>query len=389
MKIFEMIKNFVYDVKENYIVNRLHKLETWKFNQPERVKIQKTVKLTQKQKQAIDDLYINNYGKKIPYTWHQHYTAYTGRFDEKYMPELIYFPEFERYMNVRRAYITAFEDKNILPFLSVYADVKTPDVLFSNIWGLIKNSNNEILSNDEFLKQISDLGKCFVKPSIDTSSGRGCCVLDIHGGIDINSNRQVNEMLAEIGDNWIIQKCIICHESVKKLHSNSVNTFRIMTYRWKDSIYHVPIIMRIGQGGSNLDNAHAGGMFIAVDDDGSFHDTAFTEFNVQFKVHPDSKIVFKDYKIDLLPEVIKAAELCHSLIPQLGIVNWDFTLDEKGNPLLIEANICGGSIWLFEMAHGKGIFGNKTEEVLNWMRFMRSLKPSERSKYSFGKMKKN
>ena len=49
--------------------------------------------------------------------------------------------------------------------------------------------------------------------------------------------------------------------------------------------------------------------------------------------------------------MIETAERMHRSIPQLGVVNWDFTLDEDGTPLLIEANVLGGSIWLFEIAY--------------------------------------
>lgn len=138
-----------------------------------------------------------------------------------------------------------------------------------------------------------------------------------------------------------------------------------------------------------LDNAHAGGMFIAVDDDGHLHENAMTEFNIQFAKHPDTGVVYKDVKLDLVPKVIAAAHRMHGSAPQLGVVNWDFTLDEDGEPVLIEANIMGGSVWLPQMAHGVGAFGDKTEEVLRWMRFVKKLGASERKKYAFGKMNSN
>lgn len=127
-------------------------------------------------------------------------------------------------------------------------------------------------------------------------------------------------------------------------------------------------------------------MFIAVDDDGQLHENAMTEFNIQFAKHPDTGVVYKDVKLDLVPKVIAAAHRMHGSAPQLGVVNWDFTLDEDGEPVLIEANIMGGSVWLPQMAHGVGAFSERTEEVLRWMRFMKKLGAAERKKYAFGKM---
>jgi len=117
--------------------------------------------------------------------------------------------------------------------------------------------------------------------------------------------------------------------------------------------------------GGVLDNAHAGGMFIAVEDDGTLHDTAFTEFREEFTEHPDTHIRYAGYQIPLVPALIKAAERLHCGIPQLGVVSWDLTLDADGQPLLIEANTFGAGIWVFQMAHGKGMFGENTEEVLS------------------------
>ena len=202
--------------------------------------------------------------------------------------------------------------------------------------------------------------------------------------MDISTGRTVDKILEDLGDSFVVQERIICHDSISKLYPKSVNTFRIMTYRWKNEVKYLPIIMRIGKGGSNVDNAHAGGIFIAIDDDGTMHDWATTEFDVKYFEHPDTHIVFKDYKVPLIKNVIEAARKLHATIPQLGVINWDFTLNREGNPVLIEANINGGSIWLFELAHGCGAFKNDTEEILKWMRKMKGLKPEERINHYFG-----
>lgn len=160
-----------------------------------------------------------------------------------------------------------------------------------------------------------------------------------------------------------------------------------MTYIWKGEIIVAPIIMRIGQGGACVDNAHAGGMFIAIDNDGVLHEKAFTEFNKQFLTHPNSNVIFMGYKIENFDKVISAAKLLHGAISQIGCINWDFTIDKSGQPVLIEANFLGGGIWVFQMAHGCGVFGERTAEILKWIKVMKKTKNSERHKYSLGKTK--
>lgn len=127
-------------------------------------------------------------------------------------------------------------------------------------------------------------------------------------------------------------------------------------------------------------------MFCAVYDDGTMGDNAVTEFNDQFKEHPDTHLVFSDHRIEHLDKVIDAAKKMHAAIPQIGVVNSDFTINENGQAVLIEANVKNGSIWLPQMAHGVGAFGDKTEDVLRWLRFMKKLKPQERNIFAHGRI---
>lgn len=126
----------------------------------------------------------------------------------------------------------------------------------------------------------------------------------------------------------------------------------------------MPVIMRIGKGNSVVDNEHAGGIFIAVDENGKPGDTAFTEFRNKFTEDSDTHLTFKDYQIEHYFGIIEAAKKMHTAIPQLGVYNWYFTIDEDGNPVLIDANTICSSIWMPEMAHGKGVFGENTADIL-------------------------
>ena len=127
----------------------------------------------------------------------------------------------------------------------------------------------------------------------------------------------------------MLQERIQCHKDIAAIYPGSVNTFRIMTYRWKDQFFTCPVIMRIGQGGSYLDNAHAGGMFIGINADGTLNKTAFTEWKKEFTKHPDTGLEFHGYRIPLFPKVIDAAKKMHDTMPQIGVANWDFTLDRE------------------------------------------------------------
>lgn len=358
--------------------------EKKKFRDKRRIEICNSTKLSQEQIDSVEKLYKNNYGKKIPLTWHRSYTAYTGRFDKYYFPEILYIPEFERYMNYNQSLANVLEDKNLLYVFAKASNVRMPRMYLSCQAGIYKDAENKVLDFEKACSLISNIGVCFAKPSIGTDSGRGCEVYCLVNGTDTKSGKTSDMILKDLGKDFTIQERLVCHESIRKIYDGSVNTFRIMTYRWKNQIIVAPIIMRIGRGGSYLDNAHAGGMFIALSDDGTLHKTAFTEFKEEFVEHPDSKLKFEGYRIPLLPNVVDAVKKMHYSLPAIGVINWDMTLDESGQPVLIEANVNGGSIWLFQMAHGCGVFGERTPEILRWLHKMNETKYSDRAQYYFG-----
>lgn len=260
-----------------------------------------------------------------------------------------------------------------------------PKTILSCTKGMLRDGEYRQIDTTAAGKLLEQAGRVFIKPTVNTSSGENCSVADLHDGADTLSGEPADTLIGRLGSDFVIQERLVCHSSIQRIYAGSVNTFRLISYRWKDDILFFPTIMRIGRGGSHLDNAHAGGMFIAVDDDGRLHRQAFTEFHEVFDRHPDTGLVFDGYQIPLFPAVKAAARRMHELLPQLGVVNWDFTIDADGNPVMIEANTHGGSVWLPEIAHGRGAFGENTAEVLRWLRLMKNTRPEDRAKYAFGK----
>jgi len=365
-------------------------VEIDKFNAPRRRAIADLFPLTQEQKEQIDELFLTNYGEKVDYVWHQNYAAHAGRFDYKFMPELLFIPEFERFQNLNKAANRMMSDKNFLPIIAKAAGIQMPRTVLSCTNGILRDSENRIVTSNQGEEILQSYPVFFVKPSVDSCSGQGCRLKRENDDCKVRNGRLIlgksNADSAEYAHDYVCQQVVKTHESVAVLHPESVNTFRVITYLWEDAIETMPVILRIGRGNSNVDNAHAGGMFIAINADGSLGNHAVTEFNDQYKVHPDSGIVFKDHIIVSYDKMINAAKRMHEMVPQIGVVNWDFTIGTDGEPILIEANIEGGSIWLPQMAHGVGAFAGRTERVLQWLRFMKKTKPEERSRYIGGKI---
>ena len=384
-KIYHPLNDVVQEAKASYYDRRTHQMEINKFRDPRRVAIANQYLLSKEQKEQIDELYITNYGEKVDYIWHQNFAAHAGRFDYRFFPELLFIPEFEAYQNQNSAIVRLLSDKNFLPLLAKGLGMKMPRTIVDCTNGVLRDGEHHIITSKMALEILNRCNAFFIKPTLDSCSGVGCLKVEGNAKITIGSNTIVVNGKRYSHD-FVVQELIKCHESICRLYPSAVNTFRIITYLWHDKIFYTPVVLRIGRGGNYVDNAHAGGMFVAVDENGMLCNHAVTEFNDKFEIHPDTGIRFKGYKIEHFREMLYSVIRLHEGIPQIGCVNWDATIDADGNPIIVEANTRGGSIWLPQMAHGVGPFGERTEEVLQWLRFMKGLKSNQRIRYSAGRM---
>lgn len=385
MKIKDDIKNLYLNYRDSKITEAYRAAQSLVTHSKERLQTVGDFDLTDEQKKDIDAFFWANYGKKIDYTCHRTYTKFSGgKFDVAYIPEELYIPEIERYMNLFTDYVRVLEDKNVTHFLASSVGIRTPKALFSCSKGLLCDSNYNITNLDNVVSEISQMKEVFCKPTVDSCGGVGCMLLRPNGEIDLISGKKISDIISGLGNDFVVQECIHCHKSIANIYDKSVNTFRVMTYRWKSEIRLAAVIMRVGVGGMLVDNASSGGIFIGIHNDGTLFPFAVNEYGERFNEHPDTKIIFDGYQIDGFDKVLDAAIKAHCAIPQIGIVNWDFTIDEEGNVVLIEANLDFGSPWLFQMVNGCSIFGENTAEILRWVQKMRQTPVSERKNYAFG-----
>ena len=288
--------------------------------------------------------------------WHKYYTSFTGKYDLNYIPEIIFSTEMELKMNDRKS-ARELSNKSLLkPLFGSINELYIPKqiVLFSN--NSFFDANNEPITYkkaNEIIKNYMDNNGIIKKPILDSNSGK-----------NVELYKKYNANILTIDGDYIIQELVENNSEIKKLNPNSLNTMRIVTYITKRGYKCAPIILRIGGSKSHLDNAHAGGMFIAVDDNGFLSKEAYTEYGGKYKNHPLTGIEFNNYYIGDVSKIKDIAIKRHKMIPQFKIISWDLTINNKEKPTLIEANLFGQTIWFIQIAHGTGIFGEDTEEML-------------------------
>lgn len=99
--------------------------------------------------------------------------------------------------------------------------------------------------------------------------------------------------------------------------------------------------LRMGRGGSSVDNVCAGGVFCSIDKQtGIVITQGASKGDALFLRHPDSGVILPGFQI---PEWDKAVELVIELatvLPDIHYAGWDLAHTDHGW-VLVEANACG------------------------------------------------
>ena len=301
-------------------------------------------------------------GKRWPLWWHRLYASYTGKWDFRYIPEILFAVRLEP--NASRLCLRkALDDKNYLSLFTRGGGFRLPVEYARCSNGLISRGG-VLLDMPEVVEALSNVGPCVIKRTRDTSSGRDVAVVDFRNGCDAETGKSVEGFVKSMGEDWVCQERVKQHESIDAIYAGSVNTVRLVTYMTKAGIGCSPATLRVGQGGAKVDNAHAGGMFVYVDENGYLGEEAFTEYQKRYAKHPDTGTVFKGHQIAGVAKAIEAVKRCHLSVGEFGFISWDVCIDADGNPTLLEVNLASQTVWFPQMGSGLSMFGDDTPAVV-------------------------
>lgn len=277
-------------------------------------------------------------------------------FDSRFIPEDIYYCYIDLFFNdCRKA--KYLDDKNFYDFY--FHDINKPETLYRKINGVFLDVKYNVVDLECVLGFCKSQGGIILKPAIESEGGRGILVYRLG-----DDDRALISFL-QTKDNFIIQKLVVQHPQMALLHSNSLNTIRIITFFFEGEIRVLSAICRMGINGANVDNASAGGIFCGINlQNGRLKDVAFNTKGEKYLKHPQGA-VFGNFTI---PNFDKCKKLVVDLAPRIFTVSklasWDLAIDENGNPVLIEVNMSFGEIDFHQMTNGP-IFGDLTPKVLN------------------------
>ena len=313
--------------------------------------------LTKEQKKEIDNVWK---GINVDYRWF----AWFNMFDENkeswsayYIPSNIHYSIIDMYYTDYKRCRT-IEDKNLNNLL--FFDVKQPKTIVRKISNSWFDDNYNIVEPGK-VKELLQINKKYIlKPSIDSGGGIGIVIYNP------DENTSIDDFIKNIDkcSNCIVQEFAGQYEGIASLDKNSLNTVRIITFFHNNKVYALSSIIRIGAGGSNIDNASVGGIFCGINNDGYLKNIAYNDYGDIFRVHPTTNAVFSDHCIPKYTELVALSERLHNrLVDFSKLISWDFAIDESGEPILIEVNATQGGISFHQMCNGP-LFGNLTNEVI-------------------------
>ncbi|QQK74195.1 hypothetical protein HUG15_00225 [Salicibibacter cibarius] len=314
----------------------------------------------------IQKYWENHYGKTIDPSLHLAFMNYTGKRDSRVIPGKIMREEILPVLNDYNMSIF-YGDKNLYD-ISIDSP-SSAETILKNINGTYFDTYNDSIDIENaskiLLKNNTDL---IIKPS-QTNNGHGIRKLNVKDeNIYLDGNIVSIYHLEDIyKENFMVQKAIKQHTNLAAPHPSSVNTLRMVTFRWKDEIKYLFTFARFGKDNDIKDNANAGGIRLGVKDTGEFFDVAVSDDGQTHTHHPTTGYCFADLEpIPNFDEFKQIAKDCHKNILHLNFISWDIVVNFDGKPIFLEANFAG-LLSYYQLAAQKPVFGDLTDEILQYV----------------------
>lgn len=300
------------------------------------------------------------------------FSRYVGK-DMNIVPENLCRNVIEKCLNPSR-YLPYYTDKNIFDRLfpagtcAVTVLRKMNGFFYDVLYNPVRIECDNDLQNHLDSSRVKSV--C-IKPSVGSGSGVGvrfyCRKEDGWRSCDKDTLLTVAELDRMYGKDFILQESLTQSQGMSYFNPTSVNTLRLTLYRSVTTDqWTVPsAIIRIGGKGSLVDNAHAGGAYVGINEnDGSLCKTVLDQYGRSCEQFNDIDFT-KDHTIPHWNEILEFALMIGNSIPHLRLLALDIMIDASGKPRLIEFNSSDYSMWLFQFTT-HGAFGDYTEEIIRY-----------------------
>lgn len=212
----------------------------------------------------------------------------------------------------------------------------------------------EVSNIDELADFYSDVFKSnqvdviFFRP-LSLNGGKGCFKLYRKTFLQQLASEYENL----INGDYIATEVITQHPDINAIYSKSINTVRIVTHNDNGCFKVIYSIIRFGVNGSVVDNASAGGLCVAINQEsGTLKDLAYRNLEFgggNFDKHPDTDFKFENFLVPYFKESCELVKAASKRIPN-GLIGWDIAVTPTG-PTIIEGN-ADPAFFVPELLHG-------------------------------------
>lgn len=311
--------------------------------------------LTEEQKKEVNDFYISMIGKKVPLYCHEYFYSRTGVFSKEYIPKDFYTLELRPRANVFK-FQEAYDDKNLYDI--ILSDENVVHTILKNMNGYFYYEGQPV-SEEEAISMCQNIEDVIIKPAM-AMQGDGVQLLNVTNGKTNINGMTIGELFRHYKRNYLIQNRVKQHKDLAALNPTSVNTMRILTYRSGMEVLVIYSVIRIGRQGQVIDNQCAGGISTTISNDGRLGKAAFGGYSEDNVNKTDSGVVLDGYQLPSFDKAIEFVKRLHMKLPYFNIVGWDVSIEENGEPILIEYNTNPG---LSQSAFCSGL-GRNTERII-------------------------
>ena len=317
--------------------------------------------LTKEQEQEIVSYYKRLTGKTISTLDHEYFYSRTGVYSKDYIPMAFFHTEILGRLNRIDMY-NAYSDKNLDDVL--LTKVKHPHYYLKNVNGYFYFEGRPV-SEADAVKLCANLNDVIIKPSF-SKKGNGVKKISVQDGAVSCDGMSITlkELFGQYKKDFLIQEAVRQHPRIAALNPTSVNTLRMATYRSGMDVLLVYAVIRIGRSGQVVDNQSAGGISAKINPDGTLCKYAFGKAGDDLIEKTDSGIVLEGYQLPFYDKAVAKVKELHYSLPLFDLVGWDISIDEEGEPVLIEWN---GRPGPSQTACGTG-YGDLTERIFSEIR---------------------
>lgn len=318
------------------------------------------VPLTEDERRQVAALW----GQLTPVTSWKEYGLFKRMygFDARFLSHHIYLPVVARLLN-DYDYTRMFDDKGLLGYLAK-SSLNFPYTVVRRVSGDYYSARMRQITREEAVAACAAEESLFLKPSNHVSGGHGSESVSLVGLSPDARERRVEKAFAAQGRDFVAQRAVRQHPVMAQFNPDSVNSLRVTTLLLNGRYSLCSILLRMGRAGSSVDNWGVGGLLAHVDEDGTIapkaYDIALKEYE------SNGGCVFAGKTIPQMPKILEAVEKAHTEEFALcKLVGWDVTLDESGEPVILELNSSQPGLIAEQMFTGP-IFGDRTQEVIDY-----------------------